>query len=118
MQSVFFEIGFIVVLATFLGAISRRFRQPLFLAYLATGMIVKALGLNVLSDGETLSILAEFGIAFLLFIVGLELNPKEIKEMGKPALIIGGGEVLAVTVLGLFWEDFWVFRQPQPSTSV
>jgi len=109
MQSVFFEIGFIVVLATFLGAISRRFRQPLFLAYLATGMIVKALGLNVLSDGETLSILAEFGIAFLLFIVGLELNPKEIKEMGKPALIIGGGEVLAVTVLGIILGRFLGF---------
>jgi len=101
MQSIFFEIGFIVVLATILGALSRRFKQPLFLAYIVTGLLVNLFTNPIVPSTQTLSLLSELGIAFLLFIVGLELNPNEIKEMGKPALIIGAGQVGVTTILGV-----------------
>ena len=80
MQSIFFEVGFIVVLATILGGFVKYLRQPLVLAYIFTGVLVKILGFSHVGSPETLSFFSHLGIAFLLFIVGLELNPRELKE--------------------------------------
>ena len=94
MQSIFFEVGFIVVLATILGGFVKYLRQPLVLAYILTGVLVKILGFSNVGSPETLSFFSHLGIAFLLFIVGLELNPDELKEMGKKSLFLGIGQIV------------------------
>ncbi len=101
MQSIFFEVGFIVVLATILGGAVRYLRQPLVLAYIITGVIVKLLGFDQVGSPETLTFFSHLGIAFLLFIVGLELNPSDLKEMGKASLVIALFQIAITFIFSL-----------------
>jgi Kef-type K+ transport system membrane component KefB len=75
-------------------------KQPLIIGYILSGVIVGPLILNLIQNTESLQIFSEFGIAFLLFIVGLYLNPKTIKEVGKISLITGIGQVLFTSMAG------------------
>jgi len=101
MSSAFFSIGIIIAAAAALGAVARSFRQPLVLAYILVGVIAATLGF--FQDKElhtTLNFLAELGIAFLLFLVGLELKFDEVKYLGKIAFYTGLGEVAFTGVIG------------------
>ena len=100
MQSIFFEIGFIVVLATILGGVIKYLKQPLVLAYILTGVLVGLLGFSDVGSPETLTFFSHLGIAFLLFIVGLELDPSELKKIGKSSLAIGLVQIVITFALG------------------
>ncbi len=94
MQNLFLIIGIILIIATLFGILSRFFRQPLILAYIATGLVLGPLVFNKISSSETITTFAQIGVAFLLFIVGLELNFKTLREVGFLALILGISQVL------------------------
>ena len=47
-------------------------------------------------------IISQIGVAFLLFIVGLSLSPKVIKEVGKVSLITGIGQIIFTSLIGFF----------------
>ena len=55
---------------------------------------------NIVHTSDTLDIFAHFGIALLLFIIGLGLNPKIIKEVGKTATFTGVAQIIFTTALG------------------
>lgn len=101
MTEIFLSIGFILLLATAFALVAKRFNQPLLVGYIAAGTFVGSLGLFH-SEGakEFLDFLATFGIAFLLFLVGLELRFSDIKTYGKIALFTGIGQVIFTTVVG------------------
>jgi len=63
-------------------------RQPLILAYIAVGAIVGPFGLDYVSDTNLLSDIAEIGIIFLLFLLGLDMQPKSLKSLLKTASIV------------------------------
>ncbi|MDD4049952.1 MAG: cation:proton antiporter [Candidatus ainarchaeum sp.] len=98
MFEVFFEIALIIGIATLVGLIMQKLKQPLLIGYIFTGIIIGIL--NILTDIETIKIFSEIGIALLLFVVGLHLNPKIIKEVGKVSLITGLGQVVFTSVIG------------------
>lgn len=75
-------------------------KQPLIIGHIITGILVGPAALNFVHSGETLEIFASIGIALLLFLVGLGLNPKVIKEVGKVALFTGVGQVVFTTLVG------------------
>ncbi len=100
MDQLFFELGGILTLATLLGLICYRLKQPLFFAYLITGMVVANAGAVHITSPQTLAFLGELGIAFLLFLVGLELSLTEIKKMGKTATIVAITQVAVVGSAG------------------
>lgn len=58
--------------------------------------------LGVVQSAETIETLGKFGIALLLFIVGLGLNPRVVRELGKVSFIAGIGQVVVTTGLALF----------------
>jgi Kef-type K+ transport system membrane component KefB len=93
MDLLFFELGSILALATILGLICYRLKQPLFFAYLITGMVVANISKGLLTQPDTLRFLGELGIAFLLFLVGLELSISEIKRLGKTAGLTTLGQI-------------------------
>lgn len=102
MHDVFTEISLLLVLAAAMSMLMRLFRQPLIIGYILIGLIVGPSVLGIVSSAESIELLGNFGIALLLFIVGLGLNPKVIKEVGKVSLLTGLGQVLFTSAIG-FW---------------
>jgi Kef-type K+ transport system membrane component KefB/Trk K+ transport system NAD-binding subunit len=99
-SEIFFEISILIVMATLMAMIMRAFRQPLIIGHILTGVLVGPAVFGLMDDPHTIEILGKFGIALLLFIVGLGLNPRIIKELGKVAVITGVGQVASTTVIG------------------
>lgn len=87
--ALFWEIGLIIVAATFFAYLARIFRQPVILAYVFTGVLLGPLGFGLIEDQVTIRTLSEFGIAFLLFIVGLELDLKRLRDVGGVSTVVG-----------------------------
>ncbi len=99
-QSFFVEISFLIIAATLIIALTRLLKQPLIIGYLITGIIASPSILNLVKSVEMLATFSEIGVALLLFMVGLNLNPRIIKDVGKISLIIGVGQVLFTSIIG------------------
>ncbi|MGF1697446.1 glutathione-regulated potassium-efflux system protein KefB [Vibrio lamellibrachiae] len=69
------------------------------LGYLLAGVAIGPWGLGLISDVEDILHFAEFGVVLLLFLIGLELNPKKLWQMRGPILGLGGAQVLITTVI-------------------
>ena len=95
-----FELALIIGIAAVLGVIARQLRQPVILAYLATGALIGYFGWLPIEDRETYHIFADLGIMFLLFLVGLEVNFASLKLVGKASVVIGLGQVVFTSILG------------------
>lgn len=93
MSSLFLQIGAVFILATFLGVLVRFLKQPLILAYILAGLILGSLGVARVASQETFTLLSQFGIAFLLFMVGLELKLTDLKQVGKSAALTALGQI-------------------------
>ncbi|AFZ24913.1 Kef-type K+ transport system, predicted NAD-binding component [Cylindrospermum stagnale PCC 7417] len=77
----------IVLVATLLGGfLANRLHQPVLLGYLASGFIVGPFGFKLLSNVTEIKSLAEIGVAFLLFVLGVEFSLAELKRVKKIAL--------------------------------
>ncbi len=96
----FIEIGIIIVITTLLAGIMRLLKQPLIIAYIFAGIILGPYFLNIVRSIETITILSHIGVALILFIVGLGLTPKVIKEVGKISLITGIGQIIFTSLVG------------------
>lgn len=97
---IFGELSLIIVVATVIAAVIRLLKQPIVMAYIITGIVVGPLFLDLVESAETVEVFAKFGVSILLFIVGIGLSPKIIKEVGKVSLITGIGQVLFTTIFG------------------
>lgn len=95
-------IGISILAATVLAFLATLGRQPLILAYLAAGvMIGPEMGFGWIKDQEEIRTIAEIGLILLLFMIGLELSLKKIKEAGKTLIILGTSQFLLCLALGL-----------------
>jgi len=65
------------------GYIANRLKQPILLGYLATGLLIGPFGFGLLNDAEQIRALAELGVAFLLFALGVEFSLAELTRMRK-----------------------------------
>jgi Kef-type K+ transport system membrane component KefB len=89
MDSIFIQLAVILFTAFIVSYIVRSLNQPIIIGYIIAGIIVSPFLIKLGASTEIVDIFSEFGISFLLFIVGLHLNPKVIKEIGISSLIIG-----------------------------
>lgn len=96
----FVEISVLLVIATFVALVMRVLHQPLIIGYIITGLIVGPALLGIVGAKETLEVFSSFGIALLLFIVGLGLNPIVIKEVGKVSILTGFGQIILTMLFG------------------
>lgn len=97
---VFNELAGILILATAVSIVMRLLKQPLIVGYIITGILAGPHFLNVFQSTEHIEVFSKIGITTLLFIVGLHMNPKVIKEIGKVSLLTGIGQVLFTTLTG------------------
>lgn len=89
----------IIVTATILAVIARKLKQPVLLAYLITGLVLGPTLLDIVGETQTLTLMSELGLGFLLFLVGIEMNLEDIKEILKPISIIAVGQTVLQTGL-------------------
>jgi len=99
-ESLFFQIGGVIVIAAALSFLVRTFKQPLIIAYLLAGILVGPAFLALTHETEVLNSLGKLGVAFLLFTVGLSLNWRRIKEIGAVAVASGLGQILFTSAVG------------------
>src|SRR5579863_3549613 len=97
--------------SVFLVTLARRLGLPTTLAYLVVGLLLGPHALGVVSDSGTTRLLAELGVAFLLFTLGLEFSLPRMLAMRREVFGLGAAQVIATTgvfalvgnALGLSW---------------
>lgn len=99
------ELAVIICIAAVLGIIARIFKQPLILAYIATGIIIglmQTLFQSFYIDGkDVFDLFSELGVMFLMFLIGLEMNYSSLKTVGKTSIVVGIGQVIFTFTIGL-----------------
>jgi Kef-type K+ transport system membrane component KefB len=109
-------IGLLLILlgAKIGGDIAIRLGQPEVLGELLFGVLLGNLaligfdGFTFLKNEQSFSILSELGVIFLLFLVGLETNLKEMASVGASALVAAILGVIAPFVLGYFVSSYFL----------
>lgn len=100
MDNIFYGLSAIIVIAAAVALFMRSIRQPLLIGHILTGIIVGPALLGILDNPKSLSTFGDIGIALLLFIIGLGMNPRVIKEVGRPSTVVAVVEVVLVSLLG------------------
>jgi Kef-type K+ transport system membrane component KefB len=99
-EVIFIQLAIILLVAFVLSYIVRLFKQPIIVGYIIAGIVISPFIISFGASKEIISIFSQFGVAFLLFIVGLHLNPRIIKEVGTSSLIVGIIQMALTFALG------------------
>lgn len=95
----FLILAFVIMMAAVLAVpLATRFGLGSVLGYLLAGMAISPLLGALRVDVGALQGFAEFGVVMMLFVVGLELEPKKLWEMRRRLVGLGGGQVLLTTL--------------------
>lgn len=100
MDSVFPGLSLIIVVAAAVALIMRLVGQPQIIGYILTGIIVGPAVFHITKSPDTLALFSDLGIALLLFIIGLGLNPQTLREVSRTATYVGFIQVGVITALG------------------
>lgn len=93
------DLLIVLVVAIAGGMLARLARLPILLGYLAAGAAVGPNGFGLISEQGTIEAVANIGVILLLFTVGLEFSLKEIKSIGKVAVLGGLAQMLITTLV-------------------
>ena len=96
---IFTDLSIVLALSIILATVARMLRQPLLIGYILAGIVAGPL-LGIVKGTDNLESFSKIGIALLLFIVGLGLNPKIIKDLGKAVLLAGLVQMLIASAFG------------------
>lgn len=104
-DSIIVDLGLAIVAATGLAYAARFLGQPILLAYIAAGLLIGPPGLGLVHNERTIAELAELGLAFLMFIVGLEIDLKKLVSSGRTGVLVGVLQVVSCSLLaaGAMW---------------
>ncbi|MBH8575736.1 cation:proton antiporter [Nostocaceae cyanobacterium CENA369] len=91
------DLVLVLAVAACGGLLASLLRQPALLGYLLGGMIVGPAGLGLIKELIQVETLAQFGVAFLLFALGVEFSFTELKKV-KAIALGGGGLQIALTI--------------------
>ncbi|MDG1134869.1 MAG: cation:proton antiporter [Pseudomonadales bacterium] len=75
-------------------------RQPMLIAYILLGCLIGPFGLSLIDQNELLTEIAEIGIIFLLFLVGLDLQPSKLKNMLAESMLTALGTSILFFAMG------------------
>lgn len=78
-----FDLALVLLLAVLMGFVSRRIGLPAIIGYLFAGLIVSPFTPGYVASSEQLSLLADIGVAILLFEVGIEIEFRKISKQQK-----------------------------------
>ncbi|MHA1600362.1 MAG: cation:proton antiporter [Alphaproteobacteria bacterium] len=97
-------LAIVVLAALVCGAVMHRLKQPPVMGYILAGAILGPTGAGLVENREFISLLAELGVLMLLFLIGMELSLRAVREVWRVALITTAAQilvgVLAMSALG------------------
>ena len=94
----FAEIALLLLACALAGALFVRLRQPALVAYIVVGVALGPAAFGLVTAHDQIDLLAQVGVAVLLFVVGLKLDLHHLRHVGPVALATGIGQ-LAFTIL-------------------
>ena len=93
------DFALIIVAATLIGLLARQLGQPTIVAYILTGVILGPVVLDVVTVEGLVEHMAELGLGFLLFLLGLKMRFDDIREILAPISNIAIGQTVLQTAL-------------------
>jgi CPA2 family monovalent cation:H+ antiporter-2 len=113
------ELVLLYLMAAVLGVVAcRSLKLPPMLGYLVVGVLIGPNALAIAQDSAGVKYLAEFGVVFLMFVIGLEFNLPKLRSMRTLVFGLGLAQV-ALTMLGTILGHFllvygylWLFDRP------
>ncbi|WP_128002086.1 cation:proton antiporter [Piscinibacter defluvii] len=100
MHNAFEQFALLLLICALAGALFVRLRQPVLIAYIVVGIAVGPAGFGLVSAHDQVDLLAQVGVAVLLFAVGLKLDLHHIRHIGPVALATGLGQLAFTIVIG------------------
>jgi len=100
------DLGLVLVSGALLGCIAKILKQPLLLAYIVAGVIIGPIGFALITSNAEITILAELGVAFLLFVVGIQSNFSQLFKLKKPIIFGSLSQVVATTAITMALIQF------------
>ena len=92
------EIVTLFILSIIVVLICYKFKIPTIVGLLLTGLLCGPSALGVVANHEAVDIMAEVGVALLLFTIGMELSTKELIRMRRTLFLGGGGQVFLTVI--------------------
>lgn len=96
------EISICIGAAWLLGVVAQWLRQSVLLAYLVGGFLIGPRALGWVQSDESIAVISELGLIFLLFMIGLEIDLKKIVSAGRSITITAVVQILGGTILGVW----------------
>jgi len=101
-SSLLTDIGLSIIFAAAVSHIARVLKQPLILGYVFGGVLLGThLGFGLVTNEASVELISEIGLILLLFIIGLEINLRELIGMGRAVFALGGLQFVVCVALGL-----------------
>src|SRR5437762_4564102 len=97
------DITLCILFAWVLGLLAHFSRQPLILAYLIAGFLIGPFGMGWVKSQDSINVISELGLIFMLFMIGLEIDLKKIVRAGRVILFAAGGQLVGGCVLGFLF---------------
>jgi len=105
--SITFSFFLIFTGAAIFASIALYTRQPLIIAYIALGAAIGPYGLSLVTDLKLLSDIGHIGIIFLLFLLGLDMQPRALITTLRKSTVVGVASSAIFTAMG--FSVAWVF---------
>lgn len=93
------QLGWIVITGLLFAFAGKAIRMPTIIVYIFAGLLLGPI-LGIVELDHALEVISEFGIALLLFLVGLELSLEKVRDVGKVAIAAGLGQVVFTALFG------------------
>lgn len=100
MENLFGQFALLLVISALAGALAVRLRQPVLIAYIVVGIAASPAGFGLVEAHDQIALLAQIGVAVLLFLVGLRLDLHHVRLIGPVALAAGIGQIAATVAVG------------------
>jgi Kef-type K+ transport system membrane component KefB len=101
MHELIHNIAFAILAAWLMGVAAQFARQPLILAYLVAGFLLGPSGFGWITSMESITVIAELGLIFLLFMIGLEIDLKKIVRAGAAIIGTAAVQIIAGSLIGV-----------------
>lgn len=93
------DFAVIVVTATAIGFLAKRTGQPTIIAYILTGLLLGPVLLDVVTEEGLVELMAELGLGFLLFLLGIKMRFDDIRNILRPIVTIAVWQTVLQTAL-------------------